>query len=152
MTLKQKSGNKTETTNERKQNDLIGLSNGYKRAWVSVGQATARVKNLHARDLSRNQSITRFDVILQHQWPIKQRLLHIRVFFGGKTKRSYFDLFVHWLIKQITNTYRNHFSTSYENRSNAKLLNLTISKRGLVVKYQKKISIRRQALHELQQN
>ena len=28
-----------------------------------------------------------------------------------------FDLFIHWLIKQITNTYRDHFSRSYENRS-----------------------------------
>ena len=41
-----------------------------------------------------------------------------RVFFGGKTKRPCFDLFIHWLIKQITNTYRNQFSRSYENRSN----------------------------------
>ena len=61
-------------------------------------------------ELSRNQSILRFDVILQHDWPIKQCLLHIRVF----------DLFIHWLIKQITNTYQNHFSRSYENRSNLK--------------------------------
>ena len=44
-------------------------------------------------------------------------LLHIRVFFGGKTQRPCFDLSIHWLIKQITNTYRNHFSRSYENRS-----------------------------------
>ena len=28
----------------------------------------------------------------------------IRVFFGWKTKRSCFDVFIHWLIKQITNT------------------------------------------------
>ena len=54
---------------------------------------------LHARELSRNQSILRFDVILQHDWPIEQRLLHIRVFFSGKTKRPCFDLFIHWLIK-----------------------------------------------------
>ena len=65
---------------------------------------------------SRNQPLLRFDVILQHDWPIEQCLLHIRVFFGGKTKRPCFDLFIHWLIKQITNTYRNHFSRSYENR------------------------------------
>ena len=32
---------------------------------------------------SRNQFIFRFDVILQHDWPIEQCLLHIRVFFGG---------------------------------------------------------------------
>ena len=44
-------------------------------------------------------------------------ILLIRVFFGGKTKSPSFDLFIHWLIKQITNTYLNHFSRSYENRS-----------------------------------
>ena len=74
-------------------------------------------EKLHAWELSRNQSILRFDVILQHDWPIEQCLLHIRVFFGGKTKSPCFDLFIHWLIKQITNTYRDHFSRSYENRS-----------------------------------
>ena len=39
-------------------------------------------------------------------------------FFGGKTKSPCFVLFIHWLIKQVTNTYGNHFSRSYENRSN----------------------------------
>ena len=68
------------------------------------------MKKLHARELSRNQSILRFDVILQDDWPIEQCLLPIRVFFGG-------FLFIHWLIKRVTNTYRNHFSRSYENRS-----------------------------------
>ena len=68
-------------------------------------------RNLYAQEL-------RFDVILQHDWPIEQCLLHIRVFFGGKTKRPCFDLFIHWLIKQITNAYRNYFSRLYENRSN----------------------------------
>ena len=43
--------------------------------------------------------------------------LHTRVFFGGKTKIPCFDLFIHWLIEQIMNTYQNHFSRSYENRS-----------------------------------
>ena len=38
-------------------------------------------------------------------------------FFGRKTKRPCFNLFIHWLIKQITNTHRNHFSRSYENRT-----------------------------------
>ena len=80
--------------------------------WLS----NAGVKNLHARELSRNQPILCFDVILQHDWPIEQCLLHIRVFFGRKTKSPCFDLFIHWLIKQVTNTYRNHFSRSYENR------------------------------------
>ena len=58
---------------------------------------------------------------LTSYWPIKQCLLHIRVFSGGKTKRLCFNLFIHWLIKQIgeiTNTYRNHLSRSYENHSN----------------------------------
>ena len=51
-------------------------------------------------ELSRN----RFDVILQHDWSIEQCLLHIRVFFGGKTKSPCFVLFIHWLIKQIALT------------------------------------------------
>ena len=68
-------------------------------------------------ELSRNQPIVRFDVILQHGWPIEQCPLHIRVFFSGKTKRPCFDLIIHWLIKQITKTYRNHFSRLYEDRS-----------------------------------
>ena len=67
---------------------------------------------------SRNQFIFRFDVILQRDWPIKQCLLHIKVFFGGKTKSPCLDLFIHWLTKVKTNTCRNHFSRSYENRSN----------------------------------
>ena len=71
-----------------------------------------RMVFVHARELSRNQPILRFDVILQHDWPIEQCILHVRVFFGGKTKRLYFGLSIHWLIKQITNTYRNHFSRS----------------------------------------
>ena len=44
-------------------------------------------------------------------------LLHLRVLFGRKRKRPCFDLFIHGLIKQITNTCRNHFSRSYENCS-----------------------------------
>ena len=62
------------------------------------------------------QEINRY-VLLRHDWPIEQYLLYIRVFFGGKTKRPCFHLFIHWLIKQITNTYWKHFSRSYENRS-----------------------------------
>ena len=63
-----------------------------------------------SRELSRNLTIIRFDDILQHDWPIEQSPLHIRFFFGGKTKSACFDLFIHWLIKQVTNTL-------YENRS-----------------------------------
>ena len=95
-------------------------------------------KKLQAKGLFRNQSILCFDIILQRNWPIKQCLLHIRVFFGGKTKRPCFDLFLHWLIKQIfggktkrpcfdlflhwlikqiTDTCQNHFSRSYKNHS-----------------------------------
>ena len=75
------------------------------------------MKKRHARELSRNQSILRFDVILQHHWPIEQCLVHIRVFFGGKTKRACFDLFVHWLIKQITNDTLLTETRSDKNRS-----------------------------------
>ena len=49
-------------------------------------------EKLHTQGLSRNQSILRFDVILQHDWPIEQCLLHIRVFFGGK-RRGHVSIF-----------------------------------------------------------
>ena len=39
-----------------------------------------------AEKLSRNQSILRFDVIPQHDWPIEQCLLHTEIFFGRKTR------------------------------------------------------------------
>ena len=83
---------------------------------VAFGERSSETK-LHAQELSRNQPILRFDVILQHDWPIEQCLLHIRVFFGRKTKSPCFDFFIHWLVKQITNTYWNHFTRSFENRS-----------------------------------
>ena len=70
-------------------------------------------------ELARNQLILRFDVILQHVWPIDQCFLNTRIFFGGKTKSSCSYPIIYWLIKQITNTHRNHFSRSHKNRSNA---------------------------------
>ena len=51
MTLKWKHAHKRETSNEQKMSDLTGLSNKYKRAWLLVGYANARVKNLHAQEL-----------------------------------------------------------------------------------------------------
>ena len=104
-------------------------TNGNRAIWLVYRTGpNAQVKNLiHAREHSKNKLILRFDVTVQHDWPIEQCLLHIRVFFSGKTKRSCFDLFVHWLIKQIKNTYRNHFSRSYENCSNMNLYWITFS-------------------------
>ena len=81
--------------------------------WLSErsGIKTSCPKNF--LEINRYFALT---VILQHDWLTEQFLLHIRVFFGGKTRSPWFDLFIHWLIKQITITYRNHFSRSYENR------------------------------------
>ena len=81
--------------------------------WLSErsGIKTSCLKNF--LEINRYFALT---VILQHDWLTEQFLLHIRVFFGGKTRSPCFDLFIHWLIKQITITYRNHFSRSYENR------------------------------------
>ena len=39
-------------------------------------------------------------------------------FLWQKMKSPCFELFIYWLIKQITNTNRNHVSRSYENHSN----------------------------------
>ena len=74
--------------------------------WLSERSAK---KNFMPAELSRNQLIVHFDVIPQHDWPIEQCLLHIRVFFGGKRKSPCFNLFIHWLIKQVTNTYTETF-------------------------------------------
>ena len=57
------------------------------------GLVNSRVKKLHVHELSRNQLILRFEVILQHDWPTEQRLLHIRVFFGGKNEEAMFWCF-----------------------------------------------------------
>ena len=97
---------------------MIGLSNGYKRLWLLIGLANARVKKLvmpeNFLEISRHFALTSCCNTIGQS---KDALFHIRVFFGGKTKSPYFDLFIHWLIKQIMNTHRNHFSRSYENRS-----------------------------------
>ena len=116
MTLKWKSANKTETTNEQKENDLIVLSNGYKRAWFLIASERSAEKPSCPRTFwkSIDTSLWRHTAT---RLANEQCLLRIRVFFGGKTKSPCFDLCIHWLIKQITNTYRNHFSRSYENRS-----------------------------------
>ena len=97
---------------------------------VAFSWLSRRSDEKNSQEISGNQSILRFDVILRLDCPIEQCLLHIRVFFGGKTKSTCFDLVIHWLIKQITNTYRNHFSRSYENRSIPR--DLPISSKGLV--------------------
>ena len=69
--LEMKRAKKTESTNERQfeRFDWFIEQNG---------------------ELCTDQWILRFDVILQHDWPFKQCLLHIRVFFSGKTKSPMF--------------------------------------------------------------
>ena len=63
------------------------------------------MKILHARELSRKQWILRFDVVLQHDWPIEQCLLHIRVFLwrenGEWRVHVLILIFIHWLLKQV---------------------------------------------------
>ena len=80
------------------------------------------MKKRNARELSRNQSILRFDVILQHDWPTEQCLLHIRVFLSWKTKSPCFDLFSHSLIKQIMNTHQTKPETGDDAISGLSLL------------------------------
>ena len=57
--------------NDRKSCHLIDLSNEYKHVLVLVDKANARLKKLRAGEVSRNQSILLFDVILQRDWPIE---------------------------------------------------------------------------------
>ena len=60
---------------------------------------TPGCKNFMPESFLKINPILRFDAILQHDWPMEQCLLHIRVFFGGKTKSPCFNLFIHCLIK-----------------------------------------------------
>ena len=78
MTLKWKRTNKTEKQTNGDRAIWLVLSNGYKHAWLLVGLVNARAKKLLARELSSNQPILRFDIILQQDWPIEQWLLYIR--------------------------------------------------------------------------
>ena len=70
---------------------------------------------MKTREQNRNNKRTKIE---RFDWFIKQIQTRVAFgwFFSGKTKRPCFDLFIHWLIKEITNTYRNHFSRTYENR------------------------------------
>ena len=70
-------------------------------------------KNFMPKELFTNQSILHFDVMLQNQSNNSFSILGFSL--AGS---SCFDLFIHWLIKQIMNIYQNYFSRSYENRSN----------------------------------
>ena len=75
-------------------------------------------KKRYAWQLSRNQPIVCFDVILQHDWPIEQHLLYTKVFFDRITQRRCFDLFIHWLIKQQTRT-----ETTFQGHMKISLIN-----------------------------
>ena len=100
-----------QQTNRNRAIWLVYRTDGNERGFWLV-KRTPRRKNFIPEELSRNQLVLRFDVILRHDWPLEQCPLHTRVFFGGKTKSPFFDLFTHWLIKQITNTYRNQSNRS----------------------------------------
>ena len=103
MKTREQNRNNKRTKIERFDWLIEGMQTRVAFGWLS--ERSYRVKKLHALELSRNQSILRFDVILQHDWPIEQRLLHIRVFFGEKTKSSCFVFFHPLADKTITNTY-----------------------------------------------
>ena len=69
------------------------------------------------RTFQKSIELLRFDIILQ---PAATRLANRTTpspYQGWKMKSPCIDLVTHWLIKQIMNTYQNHFSRSYENRS-----------------------------------
>ena len=86
-------------------------TNGNRAIWLVIERIQTRVAFGWWSERSRNRYFA-----LQRDWPIEQCLLHIRAFFGGKTKSPCFDLFIPCLIKQITNTSQNRFSRSCENR------------------------------------
>ena len=83
------------------------------------------MKKLHARELSRNQSILRFEVILRHDCQSHNAFSILGFSLVGK-RSPCVDLFIHWLIKQITNTYlkRDWILTTSKWSSSRRLLGL----------------------------
>ena len=97
MTLKWKRVNKSETMNR---NRRIIFDWFVERGWT----------NFMSEELSRNQTILGFDVILHLTIGWSNNAFSMLGFFLWQEMKSpCFDLFIHWLIKQITNTYQNHF-------------------------------------------
>ena len=64
---------------------------------------TPRVNKRQARELSRNQPILCFHVILQHDCPIEQCLLYLRVFLSGKRRGHVWSF--HSLADKTNNEY-----------------------------------------------
>ena len=106
---------KTREQNDKRQ------TNGNRAIWLVYRKDTnARgfwlVKRKFGWKIFTNENFRYFALTSYcNNWSIKQCLLHIRLLFYGKTKSPCLDLFTHWLIIQIRNIYRNHFSRSYEN-------------------------------------
>ena len=67
------------------------------------------MKKPHAQELSRNKPILHFDVILQHNWPIEQRLLHNYKGFLWWEKEEAMVWSFHSLADETNINYRNHF-------------------------------------------
>ena len=93
--------------------------------WIQMRVAygwlkNAQQKKLHARELSRSQSILHFYVTLQHNFGQSNSAFSnfYQGFLRWKTKSPCFDLFIHWLIKQINKEHLpKPFFKSYENHS-----------------------------------
>ena len=89
--------------NEKARTKQKQLTNGKRTIWLFYRTdtnarvfwlpANARLKNLHAWELSRNQSTLRFDAILQHDWPIKQCLLYITVFWRENEEATFWSFY-----------------------------------------------------------
>ena len=75
-------------------------------------------KNVMPEDLSRNQSIFALTSYCNTIGQSNNGFSILGISLAGKQRVHVLILFIHWLIKEITITYRNHFSWSYENRSN----------------------------------
>ena len=75
-------------------------------------------KNVMPEDLSRNQSIFALTSYCNTICQSNNGFSILGISLAWKQRVHVLIIFIHWLIKEITITYRNHFSWSYENRSN----------------------------------
>ena len=112
MTLKWKRANKTAKI-ERFDSFVERIQTRVGFRWLSkrLAEKTSCPKNF--------LEINRYFALTSYRNTIGQSnnaFFILRFSLAGK-RGVYAWSFMHWVIKQITNTYRNHFSRSYENRS-----------------------------------
>ena len=88
-------------SNMRRKNSVTKLYFAYSSYWNTATLTDLLRKVIHAEEGCWKVIFQNFG---QQNSTIKQRFFHCRIFFHGRTRSPCFDLFICWVIKQITQT------------------------------------------------